>query len=306
MQLEYLKYLISINQLHSLTKAADSHFISRQALSKNLSSLETELNQKLYTTIGKKVYLTPAGEIVAEFAQKVIENEKQMNEKLSLLETKSTSPVSLNILSFSAISNFCINYIFDFSKYLKTPLNITCRIISPTSISEAEKIIKSCSENIIFITLNTSYLPNFLESIANDISSYNIILEDQIMLTIPHTTLLSNESILNAFKENESNKESYNAKNNIFFAIHSICIDDKYTNSHSYTNISSDTDFIKKISLTNNVAIALPYYIAVKMFDTETYRHIRLDSKYPLSHLIIFKTDFLFKDQLVTHIKNNI
>lgn len=301
MQLEYLKYLISINQLHSLTKAADSHFISRQALSKNLSSLETELNQKLYTTIGKKVYLTPAGEIVAEFAQKVIENEKQMNEKLSLLETKSTSPISLNILSFSAISNFCINHIFDFSKYAGSSFDITCRIISPTSISQASKMIETCSEDVIFITLNTNSLDIFLQKISSFIDSYEVILNDQIMLCIPHTSLLTNEAILTSFRNSDLENPS-----NICYAIYSICIDDRYSLFHQYTNISSDTDFIKNLLLTNNIAAAIPYYLATKHFDSKTYRYIRLDQKYPLSHLIIFKNAFPYSNQLVTYIKNKL
>ena len=40
MQLQYLKYLLDIEQTNSLSKTAEANFVSRQALTKSLQSLE--------------------------------------------------------------------------------------------------------------------------------------------------------------------------------------------------------------------------------------------------------------------------
>lgn len=300
MQLDYLKYLLTLQQLHSLTKTADAHYISRQSLAKNLASLETELNQKLYFTKGKKIYLTPAGEIVADFAHTLIESEEIMNKKLSLLNTQNDS-FHLDILSFSAISNYCINHIFEFSSFLTNPCDISCKSISPTSLSQTIKVIRSCTENIIILTLNNDLIDPLLSNLSDSIYSYNVLLEDRTMLCASNVLSLTMDKISEILSHN-----TQNSKVDIHCAIYSMCIDDSMSIFHRYTHISSDTEFIDNLLFCKNMLVFSPYYLATKAFNKQKCQFIKLNQQHPLTHLILFKEKIPFEAELTSYIKKQL
>jgi DNA-binding transcriptional LysR family regulator len=54
------------------TRAAEELLISQPAVSKQVHELEKTLQQPLFTRVGQKVYLTEAGEVLADYANRIV------------------------------------------------------------------------------------------------------------------------------------------------------------------------------------------------------------------------------------------
>ncbi|MCL5735889.1 MAG: LysR family transcriptional regulator [Actinobacteria bacterium] len=72
MELVQLKYYVAIADTLSFTKAADVLRISQPALSYQIRRLETELGTRLFDRGGRRIMLTPDGELFLPLAQAVL------------------------------------------------------------------------------------------------------------------------------------------------------------------------------------------------------------------------------------------
>lgn len=71
MRVETLDYFLEIVKCGSFTQAAENLFISQQGLSKAIKSLEKELDISLFNKEGKRVVLSPEGEILCSYAKDI-------------------------------------------------------------------------------------------------------------------------------------------------------------------------------------------------------------------------------------------
>lgn len=95
MELQNLKYFLTIASEGSFNKAANVLFLSQPSLSKAIANLEKELNVKLFKRNKRGVELTEKGKKLKEYA-KILVAQIELIEGLSSHET----PVALNIVSF--------------------------------------------------------------------------------------------------------------------------------------------------------------------------------------------------------------
>lgn len=72
MELIQLKYFVSIAETLSFTRSAQALHVSQPALSYQMRRLETELGTRLFDRGGRKIALTPSGEIFLPLAQAVL------------------------------------------------------------------------------------------------------------------------------------------------------------------------------------------------------------------------------------------
>ena len=72
MELTPLKYFVKLADVLSFTVAARELFITQSTLSLSIKQLETELGMPLFDRVGKKVYLTEAGQDFLTCARKAI------------------------------------------------------------------------------------------------------------------------------------------------------------------------------------------------------------------------------------------
>lgn len=73
MRMEQLQYLCDIQQTKSINKTAEHFFISQQAVSNSIKKLESELGCQLLQRLSTGAVLTSEGEIVAEYAEQILE-----------------------------------------------------------------------------------------------------------------------------------------------------------------------------------------------------------------------------------------
>ncbi len=70
MQIKQLEYFLTVAECQSFKKAADQLFISRQALSQSIITLEEELSFPLFVRLKQGVILTLEGEQFVKYAEK--------------------------------------------------------------------------------------------------------------------------------------------------------------------------------------------------------------------------------------------
>lgn len=71
MNLHHLRIFLAVAMRRSYSRAAAELFISQPTVSLQVKKLEDELEAKLFEQLGKKVYLTEAGETLFAYAQKI-------------------------------------------------------------------------------------------------------------------------------------------------------------------------------------------------------------------------------------------
>lgn len=72
MEIEYLKEFVVLTEIGNYMKAADALFISQSSLSKHIKAIEKELGMPLFERSTRKIQLSPYGETLLPFAQKMV------------------------------------------------------------------------------------------------------------------------------------------------------------------------------------------------------------------------------------------
>ena len=67
-----LTYFKKVAETRSMSRASGELLLTQPAVSKQIKALEEELGEKLFDRIGKKVFLTRAGEVLYTYAEKIL------------------------------------------------------------------------------------------------------------------------------------------------------------------------------------------------------------------------------------------
>lgn len=82
MDFKELTYVLAIAKYHSITKAADSLYLSQPTLTKFLQQLEASLDQRLFDRVGKRLVLTYAGERYVARATEILAIKSDLEQEL--------------------------------------------------------------------------------------------------------------------------------------------------------------------------------------------------------------------------------
>ncbi len=77
MDYDQLASFLEVARLQSFSRAAEKIYRTQPAISAQVRLLEQECGEKLFDRSGKKVLLTPAGEILHRYAQKILDLQKE-------------------------------------------------------------------------------------------------------------------------------------------------------------------------------------------------------------------------------------
>jgi DNA-binding transcriptional LysR family regulator len=86
MDLDQLHTFLEIVRLKSFSKAAQSCFRTQPAVSAQVRQLEQELNAPLFDRLGTKIALTPAGRILADYAEQILDMRRRAQNSINELE----------------------------------------------------------------------------------------------------------------------------------------------------------------------------------------------------------------------------
>jgi DNA-binding transcriptional LysR family regulator len=86
MDLDQLHTFLEIVRLKSFSKAAQSCYRTQPAVSAQVRQLEQEMNAALFERLGTKIALTPAGHILAEYAEQILDLRRRAQDGINELE----------------------------------------------------------------------------------------------------------------------------------------------------------------------------------------------------------------------------
>jgi DNA-binding transcriptional LysR family regulator len=120
MDLDQLHTFLEIVRLKSFSKAAETCFRTQPAISAQVRQLEQELNTSLFDRLGTRIALTPAGKILAEYAEQILDLRRRAGDAINELER-----VPRGALMIAANEATCI-YVLPrvFSEYSKRFPNV--------------------------------------------------------------------------------------------------------------------------------------------------------------------------------------
>ncbi|MFI5336450.1 MAG: LysR family transcriptional regulator, partial [Opitutales bacterium] len=72
MEFYQLRYFAAVAETGNFTKAAARCNISQPSLSQQIINLEEELGKKLFHRLGRKISLTPAGQVLLERSRRIL------------------------------------------------------------------------------------------------------------------------------------------------------------------------------------------------------------------------------------------
>lgn len=115
MDKRYLEYILALAETGNMTKAARKLYVSQPTLSQFLSKQESEIGMPLFKRANGGYVLTPAGELYAEYARKVLaltdtlEKDIQRLSQTSRIKIGTSSSRALQMLT-SILVDFCKYY----------------------------------------------------------------------------------------------------------------------------------------------------------------------------------------------------
>ncbi|MDQ0218804.1 LysR family transcriptional regulator [Peribacillus cavernae] len=250
MELRQLKYFLEAVKQNSITKASEQLHISQPALSKMIKSLEEELGMPLLFRSNKTSEITDAGQIVFEYAQKILSHVDEMTSTLNDMTSLMRGQINIGIPPIIG-SLFFPKVLASFHlEYPNVKMNIT--------EYGAARIVKSVEEGEF--ELGVVVLPVDERSFQ----TYPIVWEE-LKLVVPKQHRLSKQEVvqLNELKDEEF--IFYNEEFALYDIIRNKCIDEGFIPNIIFK--SSQWDFMSEMVAANLGITILPESICRRVKD---------------------------------------
>ena len=120
MTLQQLKYVITVAEEGSISKAANKLYISQPSLTNQIHEIENEYDIKIFTRTNKGIIVSQDGEVFLGYARQVLEQSKLLDERYKSKAPKILFSISCQHYSFAVnafvdlIKKYDYNY-YDFS-----------------------------------------------------------------------------------------------------------------------------------------------------------------------------------------------
>ncbi len=193
MTLQQLKYVITVAEEGSISKAATKLFISQPSLTNQIHEIEKEYNITIFTRTNKGIIVSQDGEVFLGYARQVIEQSKLLDERY-----KSNAPKILFSISCQHYS-FAVNAFVDLIKEFDSDAydfsireTKTYEIIDDVSKLKSEVgilyindynkniILRLCEENNLEYKTLFRAKPHIFTSIHNPLAKKDIVTLDDL------------------------------------------------------------------------------------------------------------------------------
>lgn len=181
MNLNQLRIFYESARQHSFTRAAEHLCVSQPAVSSQIKQLEAITRLKLFTKVGRKIYLTEAGEVLFGYAQKIFQLELEAEDTLDRIRRVQTG--ALHVGTTKTYARFLMpNYISMFHALYP---GISIHLSEGSSMEMMQSLLHMKNELAIVASDEN---PRFLNSI--------IFRKENILLVIsPDHPLAKKESV---------------------------------------------------------------------------------------------------------------
>ncbi len=115
-----IEYFVEAAKCKNLTKAAESLYVSQQAISKQIQSLEQEMGTPLLIRNNKGVALTAAGEICLENWERILRLQQETIEKVAESVQKEKTQLRVGMIEFASVRDYMLPLLDAFSTAYNT------------------------------------------------------------------------------------------------------------------------------------------------------------------------------------------
>ena len=157
MELTPLKYFLALADQLSFTEASKALYITQSTLSLSIKQLENELGTSLFDRVGKRIYLTDAGRVFAEYARRAIVDVNNGVEVVKEMQHIYVGRVRIGVIySSSVVLNACI------LKFTRTYPKVQLSIFYSHSILELVELINANKLDFA-VTYKPANIPPLIE-----------------------------------------------------------------------------------------------------------------------------------------------
>lgn len=184
MTLQQLKYVITVAEEGSISKASEKLFITQPSLTNQLHEVEKEYNIILFTRTNKGVILTQDGEVFLGYARQVLEQAELLDERYKNNYTKTLFSVSSQHYSFAVNAFVDLIKKYDTNKY-----DFSIRETETYEIIEDVSKLKS--------EIGILYLNDFNKSVILKLLEDNNLTYIHLFRAKPHVFISKNHPLSN-------------------------------------------------------------------------------------------------------------
>lgn len=146
--LELYRVFYAVAKCGSLTKAAESLYISQPAVSQSIKQLEGQLGGRLFSRTPKGMELTEAGKAIVAYVEKAINLLAEAEDKFSQLEG-----IAISTIKIGASDTLCKHYLLPhIEKFHKKYPQINLQLYNRTTLETIE-LLKGGKVDLGFINL---------------------------------------------------------------------------------------------------------------------------------------------------------
>ncbi len=196
MTLLQLKYVITVAETGSISKAAEVLFVSQPSLTNQIHEVENEYNIKIFNRTNKGVTITTDGEVFLGYARQILEQANLLDEKYKNDYTKSSFCVSSQHYSFAVNAFVDVIKKYDSDKY-------------DFSIKETEtyEIIDDVSK--LRSEIGLLYINDFNKNVILKLLDDNDLTYQTLFRATPHVFISKNHPLSSCGKVTLEDLKSY-------------------------------------------------------------------------------------------------
>ena len=160
MDLQQLKYFLSVSQTLNFSEAAKRHYITQPAVSRQITKLENELNVKLFFRSSHKVALTDAGKEFYKYARDMLDVSEKAASQMRIISKEQAGV--LRISSIACPTPSMIQALSLFTKQypdIKIDLDIATGLKQIISIQKDEYDIYFATEALLKAQNSLVFIP---------------------------------------------------------------------------------------------------------------------------------------------------
>ena len=176
MNLNQLKYIITVAEELNISQAAQKLFISQPSLSQSIQFLEKELGASIFER--KPLRLTYAGEIFVDWAKKVLSTEFEMKQRIADINPQENIKITIGVAPYR-------------STYVLPPIISEFKCAHP----HCNILIEEHSTDILKVMLDEEKIDLLIDTPHTDTFSYESIpvMRERILLGVPSSWQLNFE-----------------------------------------------------------------------------------------------------------------
>lgn len=285
MNIEQLKYFLTVAEYGSVNSVADRFFMTPQAINASLRKLEAEFDSPLLNRSKKGVTLTPQGLLFAEWAKTIVNQYEKMQLILNAYNNASIAlSGTLSVFSASIFTDaFLPSMVHDFTQIFP---DTNIKIITVNSSDILPHFFNGFC-NVAFLTAGKQLLDNALLTQGDSHTKLLILMQDSFVLCAQQNHPLMKYSVV----PTEFLSEYIPRTNTPISFFYVLTANSSGILHKKAISDSSSVELHKKLMRENNVVTCMPQLAYRNSFHNDGFASVPMGGEETVVHAILYRDD---------------